>query len=121
MRCDRGRLQVRDANIVLRKLNRLELARSSIFQCLVRPPARLLIAAGRQIKGGEMGVRGAFFGRALKMAGGGLSGALLAALSPVAMAQTAGNTAGTGGFTPMLNTYCSKCHNSEDWAGGLAF
>ena len=21
----------------------------------------------------------------------------------------------------MLQTYCTKCHNSEDWAGGVAF
>ncbi|HTV79753.1 MAG TPA: DUF1592 domain-containing protein [Steroidobacteraceae bacterium] len=36
--------------------------------------------------------------------------------------QPGGATAATGhGDWPMLDTYCGKCHNATDWAGGIAF
>src|SRR5689334_25070742 len=76
------------------------------------------MAAGRAIEGGGMDVRRAYFGHALKRAGTLLPGVLFAALSPMAMAQSAD---GKAGFSPLLSTYCAKCHNSEDWAGSLAF
>src|SRR5689334_16230302 len=68
-----------------------------------------------------MSVRGAFFGNALKLAAVGLPGALLGLLSPFALGQAAPAAEGKGGFSPMLTSYCTKCHNADDWAGGLAF
>src|SRR6185437_11276192 len=52
--------------------------------------------------------------------------------SPAAPSTPASSAAGQGsgsGIDPtqakqywgMLNDYCSKCHNTEDWAGGVAF
>lgn len=44
-----------------------------------------------------------------------------------ALAQAAPTASGTGhagtaaGNFQWLNDYCSKCHNAEDWAGGVAF
>jgi len=68
-----------------------------------------------------MGVKRAFSGTALKRAGMCLPGALLALASPIAWGQAAGSADGKAGFSPMLSTYCLKCHNADDWAGGLAF
>jgi mono/diheme cytochrome c family protein len=60
----------------------------------------------------------AFFHGALKRAGVCVPGALLALCAPLALGQSAGS--GQQNFAPMLNTYCVKCHNTEDWAGSLA-
>jgi len=64
--------------------------------------------------------RGAWFENALKLAGLSLPGALLGLLSPAAMGQSV-SSIDKGGFRPMLSSYCTKCHNAEDWAGGVAF
>jgi len=44
---------------------------------------------------------------------------LLATAAPTA--STAGHGGTAGGNFQWLNDYCSKCHNAEDWAGGVAF
>jgi len=61
---------------------------------------------------------GAFIGGALKMAGACLPLAWLALSSGTAQAQAAGSAARPHG--EMIKTYCYECHNTEDWAGGLA-
>jgi mono/diheme cytochrome c family protein len=66
-------------------------------------------------------MRDASFANALKLAGACLPAALLALLSPAALAQSPGLTDGKATFNPLLSTYCTKCHNADDWAGGLAF
>jgi len=67
-----------------------------------------------------MGARRAFSGNSPKLAPAILPGTLFALLSPLALGQAAGSADGQSGFNPMLTTYCTKCHNTEDWAGGLA-
>jgi len=48
-----------------------------------------------------------------------LLAALLLPAAPVLAAQNAGGTLAER--WSMLDTYCGKCHNATDWAGGLAF
>ena len=53
-------------------------------------------------------------------------GTAMAATSAPAASPGADATAQGGAATPekhwsFLNQYCSKCHNAEDWAGGVAF
>ena len=64
-----------------------------------------------------MGMSGAFLGRALKRAGA-CAPLALAAFLPAnnALAQQADARP----YSELLDTYCAKCHNSEDWAGGVA-
>jgi mono/diheme cytochrome c family protein len=64
----------------------------------------------------QMGTRGASFGKSLRLAAGALP-ALLFALA--CGAADAGDPAKT--FGGLLSSYCSKCHNADDWAGSLAF
>ena len=45
---------------------------------------------------------------------------LLSSAAPAATPAAAHAPAFTGDWH-MLQTYCTKCHNSEDWAGGVAF
>jgi len=47
--------------------------------------------------------------------------ALLAMAGAVAHGQDAAPATGGKQFRDLLNANCSKCHNSDDWAGGLAF
>ena len=54
--------------------------------------------------------------------------AVLAVVAVCASAQAADPPAAAQAHSPafkgdwhMLQTYCTKCHNSEDWAGGVAF
>ncbi len=62
---------------------------------------------------------GAFLGRALKVAGVCAPLAFLA-LSPLAHGQAVNATA-TKPLDDLLQNNCVKCHNTEDWAGSLAF
>ncbi len=84
-------------------------------------------------------MRKRFFGRCLLTAGiGGMTTLALSATpsevtpppaSPAA--QSSGAAAASGPADPngqagdehwaFLKQYCSKCHNAEDWAGGVAF
>ena len=59
--------------------------------------------------------RGAIFGRVLKAAS--LCAPLALAFPGTALAQDAA----AKGYNGLITTYCSKCHNAEDWAGSLAF
>lgn len=57
-----------------------------------------------------------------------LSAAACAPLAPLAFAAAVGpapgattpGTVNTKPYDDLINTYCLKCHNSTDWAGGLA-
>jgi hypothetical protein len=77
-------------------------------------------------------MRHPLFGQVLLAAGicgvtalGGLAGRSLAASTPAP--ATAGASASATVAAPadphwgMLQQYCSKCHNADDWAGGIAF
>ena len=46
---------------------------------------------------------------------------LAGACMPLAWGQDAAHPDPTKPFHDLINTNCSKCHNSTDWAGGLAF
>jgi len=63
---------------------------------------------------------GALTSYALKLAGAGLSLACLTLVAQAAQPQAATNTDAAGKFTSLTKTYCVKCHNTEDWAGGVA-
>src|SRR6185503_15873623 len=43
------------------------------------------------------------------------------AAAAAANASTPNGPPGTDQHWGMLEQYCQKCHNSEDWAGGVAF
>ena len=62
--------------------------------------------------------RGALFRYALTPAGAWMALALLVLSGGVAQAQ---DTGATKPFRDLINANCSKCHNSTDWAGGLAY
>ena len=82
-------------------------------------------------------MRQPLFGRLLLAAGicgitvlGGVAASSMAASSsaPQATGQATGQGTDGGGTAPpqdkhwaFLKQYCSKCHNAEDWAGGIAF
>ena len=64
---------------------------------------------------------GAFLCRyAPKLAGACVPLAWLALSAPIAQAQGADTTAAAKPFNELISTYCVKCHNTEDWTGGLA-
>src|SRR5262245_19215457 len=75
-----------------------------------------MTAASTQDKDGVMGKSGAFLGHALKLAGACAPLALAALPAGNALAQQADAKP----YSALLDTYCAKCHNSEDWAGGVA-
>jgi mono/diheme cytochrome c family protein len=51
-----------------------------------------------------------------------LGAALLASMAGTTLAAgTQGAEAPAGDHWDLLDTYCSECHNTEDWAGGVAF
>src|SRR5579872_5343599 len=78
-------------------------------------------------------MRKRFFGRCLLIAGvGGMTTLALAAVPPqgasgdqAAPAAQSSSAAGASSAPDehwaFLKQYCSKCHNAEDWAGGVAF
>jgi Protein of unknown function (DUF1592)/Protein of unknown function (DUF1588)/Protein of unknown function (DUF1585)/Protein of unknown function (DUF1595)/Protein of unknown function (DUF1587) len=78
-------------------------------------------------------MRKRFFGRCLLTAGiGGITSLALSATPPAgAPAPVAATAEQSSNATPaapggdehwaFLKQYCSKCHNAEDWAGGVAF
>src|SRR5690606_31246818 len=45
----------------------------------------------------------------------------VAAVAAAPMAVVAQSAGATRALAPLVETYCSSCHNAEDWAGGLAF
>ncbi len=48
--------------------------------------------------------------------------AIVRASLPVGLVALASGMAyGQQAPDKLIDTYCSKCHNSEDWAGGVAF
>ena len=49
------------------------------------------------------------------------SGALWLIALGLTQANAATPHAGESGSWPLLQKYCAECHNSEDWAGGVAF
>jgi hypothetical protein len=63
---------------------------------------------------------GALFKRALMLAGACVPLVGLALTPGLAHGQEAANTSPAKVFDDLTNTYCMKCHNSTDWAGGLA-
>ncbi len=67
-----------------------------------------------------MSKSGALFVRARALAGICLPLVALALAAPAALAQAAAPPESHKAFDGLLDTYCSKCHNAEDWAGGLA-
>src|SRR5262245_2593446 len=51
-------------------------------------------------------------------------GAALLAIAmglPVTAAEKAAPRAGSAEGWNLFSTYCTECHNTEDWAGGVAF
>jgi mono/diheme cytochrome c family protein len=64
---------------------------------------------------------GAFMGYARKLTGAGLPLIWLALSGPTALAQApAASADAVKRFTDLTQNYCIKCHNTEDWAGGVA-
>ncbi|MET0310632.1 MAG: DUF1592 domain-containing protein [Burkholderiaceae bacterium] len=59
--------------------------------------------------------------RTLLALGSGLLGALGAASASAAAPAAPANHALAGGNWTLFETYCNECHNTEDWAGGVAF
>ena len=60
----------------------------------------------------------------LSLSAGTVQAASQAAPAPVAAtppATAAASPHSAQGFNALLNTTCTKCHNSTDWAGGIAF
>ena len=49
------------------------------------------------------------------------SGSLLAAEGAAPTARSAATDSGHASGWSLLGKYCSECHNTEDWAGGVAF
>jgi mono/diheme cytochrome c family protein len=47
--------------------------------------------------------------------------AALAASAPVLAQSKAGSATSTAARWALFDTYCSECHNSTDWAGGVAY
>ncbi|MFO1502804.1 MAG: DUF1592 domain-containing protein [Steroidobacteraceae bacterium] len=74
-----------------------------------------------------MGTSGALFGKTLKRASRSRSVAAFTTAAFTAAALTLAGTARAADaepakdFSKLLSTYCSKCHNADDWAGSLAF
>ena len=66
-----------------------------------------------------MGTRGAMSGKSLKVTSGLLALVLSALASRAANAADASDPVKS--FGTLLSSYCSKCHNADDWAGSLAF
>ncbi len=72
---------------------------------------------------------GALFNDALRLAGTCVPVVWLALSAGVAQGQEAASPQAQGAVNPsvtkpfqaMINTICSKCHNTTDWAGGFAF
>jgi Protein of unknown function (DUF1592)/Protein of unknown function (DUF1588)/Protein of unknown function (DUF1585)/Protein of unknown function (DUF1595)/Protein of unknown function (DUF1587) len=71
--------------------------------------------------GAEMRKSGAWFNDALRLAGTCVPLVWLGLSAGVAQGQEAVNSSVTKPFQAMINTICSKCHNTTDWAGGFAF
>jgi hypothetical protein len=63
---------------------------------------------------------GALFKHALMLAGACVPLAGLALSPEVAHGQEAANTGAPKAFDDLTQTYCVKCHNTTDWAGGWA-
>src|SRR6516162_9289909 len=61
---------------------------------------------------------GALFRYALKSAGAWVAAVWLALAAGIVRAQ---DTGVTKPFRDLIDANCSKCHNSTDWAGGLAY
>ena len=56
--------------------------------------------------------------RALRLTGVGMT--LVAMASGTAMAQTTATADNSAALKALTKGYCVKCHNTEDWAGGVA-
>ncbi len=61
----------------------------------------------------------AWFGNALKLGVACVPLALVALPAPAAQLQATAK-ADAKRFNELTKTYCVKCHNTEDWAGGVA-
>src|SRR5689334_24589989 len=70
---------------------------------------------------GGMRKSGALLNHALRLAGACVPWAWLALSPGMAQGQAAAADASPAkAFDDLTNNYCVKCHNSTDWAGGLA-
>jgi hypothetical protein len=70
-------------------------------------------------QGHSEGVRRVKDSRILAAVGAALLAGAAAAAVPAAEPATTG--AHAGAHWELFSTYCTKCHNTEDWAGGVAF
>ncbi len=68
-----------------------------------------------------MRMSGAGFKGALRWAGACLPWAWLLLTAGVAQGQEAVSSGALQMFTHMIDTHCTECHNTTDWAGGFAF
>ncbi len=59
-------------------------------------------------------------GRGLRLTGVGMTLVALATASSAAMAQSAATADNSAALKSLTKGYCVKCHNTEDWAGGVA-